>query len=497
MAFVSTFTEFAMMDTRTTSGALVLPLTTDIPGRIINIKDTYGAFTRSSLTVYTQGGETFEDGTNFRVLNCAYDHMQVYTASTSRWYITGGTYQNFDTANVAIISTLQTYNWASLCNHPNLGYGSTFNPPALGEISLLDNIFTSSTASLVSTFIEIGNLNAMPFNVSPGAAFRWMIGVESSPQPTTGLDFKIKRWTSFSNANSNFYGANSSTLQDVTIWNQAANPSIPPSLIHTGPIIMSTLGPGVQASPGVMRFVNQNATSFIQFGSTINNTAGGTLAFTSVGGSPEWMRINTGLAGNPYSVVRVGINCNAPAFMLDVRGTARFSTVVVGENVTAFSSFGGAVANTFGVALALTRGDAYKIAGTAWTNTSDQRIKENIIDANLDLCYSNTKNLRLRKFNFISSVIETGDIYDKSVLGFVAQEVAPIIPKSVKEISFLGYDNLKTLDADQINMTTFGALQKTITDKEALESTVFSLQTLNGTLVNRISTLEGKLFNLY
>jgi hypothetical protein len=268
---------------------------------------------------------------------------------------------------------------------------------------------------------------------------------------------------------------------------------MPTNLIHTGPILMSTFGPGRLASPGNLRFVNNFGFSFIQFGSTMRTNAGGDLVFSGINSALEAMRIRTAVTGDPLPGVRVGINCNAPLFMLDVNGTGRFSTVVVGTNVTTRSSFGGAVAGTFGVALALTRGDAYKIAGASWTNTSDKRIKENIVDANLDLCYENIKNVKLRRFNFISSVIETGDIYDKSILGFVAQEVSNVIPKSVKPISFLGYDNLLTLNTDQINMTSFGALKKTMEDKEALESTTFSLQTINENLISRISTLEGLL----
>jgi hypothetical protein len=189
----------------------------DIPGRIINIKDAYGTFTNSSLTVYTQGGEAFEDGTNFRVLNNSWEQLQVYTASTTRWYITGGTEQVITTTNISVISTLQTFNWPSLCNTAGFGYGSTFNPTALGKISLLDNIFTSSTAGLVSTFIEMGNLNAQPTIMSTGGAFRWLMGVEPDiVSMGRGLQFKIKRWNSFQVPNgATFYGASISTLVDT------------------------------------------------------------------------------------------------------------------------------------------------------------------------------------------------------------------------------------------------------------------------------------------
>lgn len=408
MAFVSTFTEFAMMDTRTTSGALVLPLTTDIPGRIINIKDTYGAFTQSSLTIYTQGGETFEDGTNTKILNCAYDQLQVYTGSTTRWYITGGTEQNITTANISIISTLQTYNWPSLCNNPNFGYGSTFNPLALGKISLLDNIFTSTTAGLASTFIEFGNLNAQPVTMAPGGTFRWLTGVEADTTQSRGLAYKLKQWQSFGLTNSAIrYGANFSTLRDVTTWN--------------------------------------NDRLITHFGSLVTSNA------------------------------------------------ISASTMQVGSVFPTISSFGPTASNyTF----ALARGDAYKPVGTGWQNVSDMRLKQNIVDADNNICYNNIKQLPLRRFTYISTFIDDVSVYDKRVLGFISQEVSTIIPKAITFAEGYGINDLQVLNRDQIDFALYGAVKKTMDDKEALESTVYSLQTLNGSLIERVSTLEGKIMSL-
>jgi hypothetical protein len=343
MAFPSTSTEFAMIDTRTTSGAFVLPLTREIPGRIINIKDAYGAFTNSSLTVYTQGGEAFEDGTNFRILNNAWDQLQVYTASTSRWYITGGTEQNITTTNISVVSTLQTFNWPSLCNAANFGYGSTFNPTAIGRIALLDNVFTSSTAGLVSTFIEMGNLNAQPTIMSTGGAFRWLMGVEPDiGSMGRGLQFKIKRWNSFGFSNSPiFYGANLSTLIDsfnidsrgfVGINNSTptylldvnSTPLNADALSVTGNHVMFqnttigrqqigritgtyTAGGGLQA--GVL---NIQGPSTIQFGPLYSGTSN--------------MVVRTGPPG-AADFGFVGINNGAPSYTLHVGGGVGISNV--------------------------------------------------------------------------------------------------------------------------------------------------------------------------
>lgn len=343
MSFASTSTEFAMIDTRTTSGAFVLPLTTDIPGRIINIKDAYGAFTNSTLTVYTQGGEAFEDGTNFKLLNNAFDSFQVYTASTSRWYITGGTETNMTTANIAIVSTLQTFNWPSFCNRFGAGYASTFNPAALGKISFLDNVFTSSTAGLVSTFIELGNLNAQPAIMSTGGAFRWLMGVEpDAVSMGRGLQFKIKRWTSFGMSNSALnYGANLSTLLDTVNINSLGfvgincnNPSFTLDVAGNARIL-STGGAGgsltlqgqVGGIFGVLSVPSQSPSSL-----TFNWGDGTGWNAYFRGHSNRTIPIMTMIDREGF----VGINTSAPGTTLDVVGQIRASTI--STNVSFVSS---------------------------------------------------------------------------------------------------------------------------------------------------------------
>jgi len=60
---------------------------------------------------------------------------------------------------------------------------------------------------------------------------------------------------------------------------------------------------------------------------------------------------------------------------------------------------------------------------------SDSNIKQNISYADLSICYSNVKNLPLRYFGYIPSY-ETSKL-DKNQLGFIAQEVYTIFPKSI------------------------------------------------------------------
>ena len=145
--------------------------------------------------------------------------------------------------------------------------------------------------------------------------------------------------------------------------------------------------------------------------------------------------------------------------------------------------------------LALLQGNAFKPTGSLWDIFSDKRLKENIVDADLDWCYSDVKNIRLRRFHYISSYIEQAQLLDTNVLGFIAQEVSSIIPKSVNNGSGYGFSDILSLNIDQLNMSLFGAVKKTILDKETMDSTIkgqrVEIETLRGTQTFILSTLEG------
>ena len=116
-------------------------------------------------------------------------------------------------------------------------------------------------------------------------------------------------------------------------------------------------------------------------------------------------------------------------------------------------------------------GNGYKPGGGSWAASSDIRIKENVQNANVDLCYDSVKNLPLKRFEYTRDYLDKNpSVEDTHVVGWVADDVMGVFPKSVKEIDAFGYSNLKTLDVDQLYKTMWGALTKVIRDKEALEA---------------------------
>lgn len=117
--------------------------------------------------------------------------------------------------------------------------------------------------------------------------------------------------------------------------------------------------------------------------------------------------------------------------------------------------------------LDLSTDSARKLTTTTWSTGSDARVKQNIEQADLDMCYSNIKSINLRRFEWNPTFYPTVD--DRHAIGFIAQEVEGVFPKSVTKLNDHGFEDFRNLDCDQIYKTMFGALQKCMEKLEQLE----------------------------
>lgn len=153
--------------------------------------------------------------------------------------------------------------------------------------------------------------------------------------------------------------------------------------------------------------------------------------------------------------------------------------------------------------LELAGSGAAKLAGTAWVATSDSRLKTNIQPANLSLCYDDIKKLNLKYFKWCDSICNVED--DHHRLGFIAQDVRMLNPKSVKarnkqfktiyddegnslqekEILFHGVSKALTLDISQLTMSLFGCVKKMQNDYDLLKNEMADM-------LLRLETLENK-----
>ena len=189
---------------------------------------------------------------------------------------------------------------------------------------------------------------------------------------------------------------------------------------------------------------------------TYNRTAGTYGPLNLVAGSSANIKLLTN--GN------VGIGTNAPAFQLE-----------------------------------LSTNSAAKPTSNTWTISSDQRVKENIENADLDRCNEIVENLSLKRFQWSEKYFPTID--DRNSIGFIAQEVDQYFPNAVKthknkfllQKGEIEQDNIyeeiedfKSLDIDQLIKCLFGSVKY-------LQNQVKTLQQKNETLEQRIANLESKI----
>ena len=164
------------------------------------------------------------------------------------------------------------------------------------------------------------------------------------------------------------------------------------------------------------------------------------------------------------------------------------------ETATAKNYFAGNVgigttAPTF--QLQLSTDSAAKPTSNTWTISSDERVKTNIVNANLARCNEIVDSLNLKYFEWNETYFPDAD--DRNSLGFIAQEVETFFPNAVKthKKKFLiqkgqteetdiyeDFEDFKSLDIDQLIKCLFGSvkylqnqvktLQQRITDIEVL-----------------------------
>ena len=103
--------------------------------------------------------------------------------------------------------------------------------------------------------------------------------------------------------------------------------------------------------------------------------------------------------------------------------TAPVNMIVIGTTAQGYGS------NTAHIGNSSVSSISYGAAtGTAFTNRSDPRIKEDIQDADLDTCVDSVKNLPLHYFKYKDFVGNEGD---QHVLGFLSTEFSEVLPKAV------------------------------------------------------------------
>jgi hypothetical protein len=134
--------------------------------------------------------------------------------------------------------------------------------------------------------------------------------------------------------------------------------------------------------------------------------------------------------------------------------------------------------------LTLIYDNATKASTSTWNTPSDRRLKEDIISADLDVCYANVRNIPLAYYKWRDDVFDTDQVPDRHKLGWIAQDVETVFPKAVSQTDNFGYTDCRSLNTDQIYASMYGAIQKLMAITESQNETIADLKA-------RITILES------
>ena len=175
----------------------------------------------------------------------------------------------------------------------------------------------------------------------------------------------------------------------------------------------------------------------------------------------------------------VGIGTSSPTQKLEVSGNLK-----VTNNGYIMDKLGIGTINPI-YQLQLSTDSAAKPSTTTWTTTSDVRLKTNISLADKNRCYEIIKTLPLKHYTWNKDYLDATMLTDNSKLGWIAQDVQQVFPKAVRTTSMYGLQDCKTLDADQIYATMYGAIQR-------LQDIVEQLQQDNILLKRELHSMKSK-----
>ena len=134
--------------------------------------------------------------------------------------------------------------------------------------------------------------------------------------------------------------------------------------------------------------------------------------------------------------------------------------------------------------LQLSTDSAGKPSTNTWTIVSDERIKDDIEPADLDICYDAVKNIPLKRFKWKDEVYTEEQVPDRHKIGWIAQDVEAVFPKAVRISEFkygeegqeVVINDCRDLNADQLYAAMYGTIQKLIAKVETLEAEVAALK---------------------
>ncbi|MFN9110369.1 MAG: tail fiber domain-containing protein, partial [Bacteroidota bacterium] len=127
--------------------------------------------------------------------------------------------------------------------------------------------------------------------------------------------------------------------------------------------------------------------------------------------------------------------------------------------------------------LQLESNSAHKATDAYWHYSSDERVKENIVHADIDLCYQSIKNIPLKRYSYRQDIQKISGSDDHVICGWIAQDVEKYYPKSIEVKPSYGIPDCKHLNISELQKALYGCVQKLIEKVEKLEADNETLKT--------------------
>lgn len=230
-------------------------------------------------------------------------------------------------------------------------------------------------------------------------------------------------------------------------------------------------------------------------GGAITETAGtggaATAGTTGTGGVGGAITLTAGTGGAATTSTTTDGGAGGNLSLYAGRGGAGTSTDGAGGVIIFYTSLTNAAQveemriGTTGVGLGGTGTPAYQLEvqtdsagkpgiGGLWTVVSDKRLKDNIEPADLDRCYEIVKTVPLKHFKWRDEMYDTEQIPDRNSIGWIADDVQTVFPKSVNKKVFTKVDGTEIpdvldLNGGEMNMALYGCVQKLMQMVEELQ----------------------------
>ena len=335
---LSTFTELGLVDARASAGSIILPSSSQIPGRIISFKDIYGAVANSTIVITTSSPDVFEDGTYYRTLTNPYDFLTVYAGSNGAWYVVGG----------------NQFNWMRTVNQSNSGT-SYFNNISTNFLYAISNVSTliTNTSNLNTTNITTTNISSLSYVATPNVySFSSITSNITHPQGQLATIFAgASLAPAYSTSRISTISLGTSTNRWYQTWSLS---TIASTIITDNAIVNNLVGGPILTATTTTNIYPYSAGSLVGFGS--NTTQNGFYSeghFRSTFTQVIQPTLDTGIYSN---IVYINGNISTPNIYASTIVSGNF-TITTGGFIQKVVSNGTAPSGT--VILNLTQGNIF------------------------------------------------------------------------------------------------------------------------------------------